>query len=371
VKILFLDQFQHPGGAQLCLRDLMQAAERRGARARLLVPGSGLPPSLASYNNGSKSMRDFAVFGIDTLRAAAAIRCEIRNHGADLVYVNGPRLLAAAQLAGSPFVFHAHSRVSGSSAQWIARRALRGRCTAIFASSRFVAEPLYGTAPLRVVYNGVADQGFAARSFSAPALTVGILGRIAPEKGHLDFVRAADRIASVFPAAKFVIHGAAIISRAGYEAEVRRAASHLNFEFHGWTDCPAPALHSIDILAVPSAPLESTTRVIPEAFSAGTPVVAYRAGGIPEIVRNGRTGVLCDPNPAALSDSILALMGCRDRLRRLAVNARIEFERQFHQDRFTAEICGSLAALFEAPSSGRGERSQRAALRATGSNARA
>src|SRR5579875_2119570 len=215
----------------------MEAAQRRGWRPRLLVPGSGLPPSLASYNNGSKSMRDRALFAVDTLRAAAAIRREIRRRGADLVYVNGPRLLAAAQLAGSPFVFHAHSRIPAGSAQWIARRALRARCAAIFASSRFVAEPLYGTAPLRVVYNGVADQGFAARSFSAPALTVGILGRIAPEKGHLDFVRAA----------KFVIHGAAIISRAGYEAEVRRAASHLNFEFHGWTDCPAPALHSIDI----------------------------------------------------------------------------------------------------------------------------
>ncbi len=371
MKILFLDQFAESGGAQLSLRAVMEAAQRRGWRPRLLVPGSGLPPSLASYNNGSKSMRDRALFAVDTLRAAAAIRREIRRRGADLVYVNGPRLLAAAQLAGSPFVFHAHSRIPAGSAQWIARRALRARCAAIFASSRFVAEPLYGAAPLQVVYNGVADQGFAARSFSAPALTIGILGRISPEKGHLDFVRAAERIASVFPAAKFVIHGAAIISRAGYEDEVRRAASHLNIEFRGWTNRAAPALHSIDILAVPSAPLESTTRVIPEAFSAGTPVVAYRAGGIPEIVRCGRTGVLCEPDPAALSDSILALMSCRDRLRRLAVNARIEFERRFHQDRFTAEICGSLAALAESQSSGRGERTQRAALQTTGSSARA
>ena len=48
----------------------------------------------------------------------------------------------------------------------------------------------------------------------------------------------------------------------------------------------------LDLLVVPSTPADSTPRVIIEAFSAGVPVVAFAAGGIPEIVRDGQTGFL-------------------------------------------------------------------------------
>jgi glycosyltransferase involved in cell wall biosynthesis len=44
------------------------------------------------------------------------------------------------------------------------------------------------------------------------------------------------------------------------------------------------ALAEIDVLLVPSAPHEATTRVILEAAMAGVPVVAFAVGGIPEVL---------------------------------------------------------------------------------------
>ena len=345
MRILFVDQFKEPGGAQLCLRDVIEEARARGWRTHLMVPGDGLPASVASYENGSKSIRDFFAFGIDTARAALAMRRAIHDRGINAVYVNGPRVLPAAAWTGSPLIFHAHSHLSANYARSLVRLALRARHASVIAASNYVAEPLRGATDIRVIYNGVADQSFFARSFSSQKLTVGIVGRVSPEKGHLDFMLAAGRIASLFPATKFLVYGAEIISRSGYEAEVRRAAAGLNVDFRGWTNDVAEALQSIDILAVPSAPIESTTRVIPEAFSAGTPVIAYAAGGIPEIVRNGHTAILSETTPEALSEKIVRVMRDRDLMRRLAVNGRIEWERRFHKTRFTNDVCDSLAKL--------------------------
>ena len=347
MRILFVDQFSEPGGAQLCLRDVVEEARARGWSTWLMVPGAGLPASLGSYENGSKSIRDVFAFGIDTALAAMAIRREIRERGIDLVYVNGPRVLPAAALTGLPVIFHAHSYLSAGYARSLVRLALHAQRASVIAASKFVADPVRGVGEIQVIYNGVADHGFFARSFSSQKLTVGIVGRISPEKGHLDFMSAARRIASVCPGTEFVVYGAAVISRSGYEAQVRRAAAGLNIEFRGWTTDVAEALRSIDILAVPSAPIESTTRVIPEALSAGTPIVVYSSGGIPEIVRSGHTGILTAANPAALSEAILCMMGDRDSMRRIAVNGRIEWERRFRKERFTGQVCDSIGKIAE------------------------
>src|SRR5262249_26824311 len=55
------------------------------------------------------------------------------------------------------------------------------------------------------------------------------------------------------------------------------------------------ALESIDVLVVPSVWPENSPLVIREAFLAGIPVIASRIGGIPEIVHDGRDGLLFGP----------------------------------------------------------------------------
>ena len=92
-----------------------------------------------------------------------------------------------------------------------------------------------------------------------------------------------------------------------YERDVRAAATGLPVEFAGWAANVYDALENIDVLLVPSAPHEATTRVILEAFAAGVPVVAFPSGGIPEILpasslahsvsRDGGHGVRAETRP--------------------------------------------------------------------------
>jgi glycosyltransferase involved in cell wall biosynthesis len=366
MRILFTDQFAEPGGAQLCLSDVMAEAQARGWSTVLLRPGEGLPASIARYASGRKSVRDALQFAADTLRAAKIIRSVAQKEQVDLVYANGPRVLPAAGLSGRPLVFHLHSALAAGYARVIARYSLRTSAR-IFAASEFVARPLLQMPcgpRVRVVYNGVADQSFRARSFSGDALTIGMLGRISREKGHLDFVRAARGLAQLFPHLQFVIYGAPLFSGDDYEAEVRRVARDLGIRFAGWTDHPSKALHEIDILAVPSAPLESTPRVVIEALSAGTPVVAYPSGGIPELIRPGHTGILTAvASPAALSQGILDLLMDRQRMRWISLNGRRDWEQRFTVARFAREICDELAVVAEASQ-------RRSALHASGAKAR-
>jgi glycosyltransferase involved in cell wall biosynthesis len=359
MNILFLDQFSDPGGAQLCLKDLMPEIIRRGWNPRLMVPGRGdlmewsnrlgiptctLP--LRPYSNGRKTALDFLRFSVDGPRIAAAVRQVIRRERVDMVYVNGPRVLPAVLGVCCPVVFHAHNYVRVRYGRKLLEWTLRASDATVIAASQYVAESYLrvpGSAKVRVVYNGIGDLQGATRTFDKRPLRVGIIGRIAPEKGHLDFMRAARQITVDGGDAEFFVYGERLFSEARYEAQVRALAANAPVIFCGWTNDVARALHDLEILAVPSGPDEAATRVIMEAFSAGTPVVAYRSGGIPELVENGRTGVLTEtPDFESLARSIQALAGDRELMKRLSEAGRNEWLRRFRVERFRATVCDLL-----------------------------
>jgi glycosyltransferase involved in cell wall biosynthesis len=350
MRILFADQYSALGGAQLCLRDLLTEVKRRGWPAEVVAPGNGplidfceanripsYPLPISSYSSGRKKIGEVLRYGLDMSRAALAIRDIVARNQPDLVYCNGPRVLPAAAAAGLPLVFHAHSLLAKNYSRWIARTCLRRNDTTVIACSRFVRAST-GKNGCATVYNGVGDQGYLARPVGRPVRRVGIIGRIAPEKGHSDFVRAAKAVD-----VRFTIFGAGLFSDPAYENAVRSAAAGTSVEFRGWTDNVPQALHEIDILAVPSAGVDATPRVILEAFSAGTPVVAYPSGGIPELIRDGETGLLtARPDQLSLIDAIRHLLANPELMAKFSANGRREWETRFRVERFQRDICDLL-----------------------------
>ena len=120
-------------------------------------------------------------------------------------------------------------------------------------------------------------------------------------------------------------------------------------EFRGWSDDVASTvLHEIDILAVPSHGNECCPRIVLEAFSAGTPVVAYPSGGIPELIRSGDTGILtATAGYEALAAAIERLMTDRDLMTRLSANGRREWETRFRIERFRNEVADIIERGYE------------------------
>jgi GT2 family glycosyltransferase/glycosyltransferase involved in cell wall biosynthesis len=83
------------------------------------------------------------------------------------------------------------------------------------------------------------------------------------------------------------------------------------------------ALATLDALVVPSIWPENSPMVIQEAFLAGTPVIASRIGGIPEIVADGENGLLFEPgNVDDLRRTIVRLVREPDLLERLCAGIR-------------------------------------------------
>jgi glycosyltransferase involved in cell wall biosynthesis len=361
MKILFVDQFSEPGGAQLALLDAIDGVIGRGWAPVVMAPGSGplltqssrrgipvvkLP--LSPMANGRKSPRDMLTFVSELPRLKIALQRAVALHGAGLVYVNGPRVLPAATDLDVPVLFHAHSYVSGVAPRWLAARAIKRAGATVIAASQFVARQFENaeSAAVRVIYNGAPNLSSEPRSFDARAgkLHIGMVGRIAREKGQLDFVRAARLMGG--DAASFTIYGDALFSQPEYTRRVRAEAADAPFAFQGWRENAASIYRELDILAVPSFDREASTRVIMEAFSAGVPVVAYASGGIPEIVKHGLTGILTERRGfESLAGSLGQLLADRSKMLALSLAGRAEWAKRFTREGFQDSICEVIASL--------------------------
>lgn len=364
MKILIADQFSELGGAQRVLLDLLPALGSQGWKCVLAVPDQGSLIARAQdlgvqceritcgpFGCGSKSFADVLRFS----RQFPELRTQFRNlldqHKPDVFYVNAPRLVPAAGSLGNqipPILFHAHNYLRRGYAQLTGRFLRRARASVV-ANCDFVLQPLrqyLAGSAVEVIHNGVPDCGPP----KPRALTgrIGMIGRICPEKGQKVFVDAARIVAPYLPHSTFVICGATQFSdptSEAYSKEVRERAAGLPIQFTGWRDDIADVLRTLDLLVVPSMPLaEATTRVIPEAFSAGVPVLASDLPGICEILKDGETGFLFPPGKAgALANRIREIMSAPPQtLAVVTAKARRQFEERFSIDVYRRRMIQSL-----------------------------
>jgi glycosyltransferase involved in cell wall biosynthesis len=359
MNILFLDQFSEVGGAQRGLLDVLRAVQERGWRARVLVPGGGpLLEQLRSrqvmveeipcgpYRSGRKSPADLLRFGFDVRRQVRIIRNLMKRSVFDLVYVNGPRVLTAAAIASrglTPVLFHLHSHIDQGHSARLARWSVRHADATVAVCGHSVARSLGPcTAPgkLQVIANGTAELAFRERAFGGRGWCIGMVGRISPEKGQIEFLQAVSLLRPEFPKARFVICGSSMFGAEKYFENVRTAARGLRVEFLEWREDVASVFSELDLLVAPSKQ-EGMGRVLVEAFSAGVLVVAFPVGGIPEVVTDGETGFLApQASPQALAAKIREIIGGDPgRLRTVAANARRAWERCYtlaaYQNRIT------------------------------------
>jgi len=204
-----------------------------------------------------------------------------------------------------------------------------------------------GDRGIRVVYNGVRQISLPDRP-QAAEFRIGAIGRISPEKGQAEFLRAARIVYNAAPQCRFLICGAPLFSDPAamrYCASLEVLAEGLPVEFAGWTDDVEGVLATLDLLVVPSAAIDATPRVILEAFAAGVPVVAFASGGIPEIVEQAVTGLLVEErSPKALACAIRDLLRQPDRLRKAAENARAKARTEFSLERYRAQMIEAIEA---------------------------
>ncbi|MBI3568261.1 MAG: glycosyltransferase [Gemmatimonadetes bacterium] len=351
-RVLFVDHAGVLGGAELSLLDVAAAL---GARARVVLLADGPFRDLLE--------RRGVPVAVEPMGALAGVRKATRlpAPGALLDAVRVLRRLAAR--AGDVDVLCANSQkafVVAALAAWRAGRPLawmlrdilapphfsgpnvraavllaNTRSARVIANSRATADAFIAAggraALVRVVHNGIDAAPFDAvsddaalaqrRALGVPdgAFTVAMLGRFHPWKGQQVLLDALARL----PGVHAIVAGAPLFGEDAFARELESQAVRLGVRdrvhFTGFRDDAPVLLRAADAVVHASVYPEPFGRVIVEGMLARRPVIASNAGGVPEIVEDGVTGLLVPPGDvAALAAAIASLRDDRPRAAAIA-----------------------------------------------------
>jgi len=162
---------------------------------------------------------------------------------------------------------------------------------------------------LNKFFNVSVDPSEMKRNLGIPdnAFVVGTAGRLTPVKGHRYLIKAAKEIVAIKPDINFLFLGEGEL-----QEELEKMASELNIRenivFLGWRPDVAEVMSMFDIFALPSLN-EGMGRVLVEAMALAKPIVASNIGGIPNLIMQGKNGLLVPVADAkALASGIEFLM---------------------------------------------------------------
>lgn len=157
---------------------------------------------------------------------------------------------------------------------------------------------------------------------------IGIVARLSSEKGHTHFLAAARKIADKFPDARFLIIGDGSL-RENLEELSSNLALDQQVQFLGFRS-DMPELYQVMDILVSSSLREGIPMNLLEAMAEQKAVIATKVGGVPQIIKNGISGILIDPeNVDMLAEAILDLLKNDEKRFALGKAARLEVEAHF------------------------------------------
>jgi glycosyltransferase involved in cell wall biosynthesis len=152
------------------------------------------------------------------------------------------------------------------------------------------------------------------------SLIIGYVGWLIPIKGVTYLVSAMAKVLEKHPESMLVLVGKGD-EKGEEEVKLSKQVENLgivdNVRFLGWRQDVNEIMGCFDIFVLPSLN-EGMGRVLVEAMSACLPIVASRVGGIPDLVKDGKNGLLVPPADAsALEKAISALLVDKKKRKRM------------------------------------------------------
>lgn len=378
-------------GSDLQLVETAAGCVDAGADVVVVLPGDG-PLAARMRSVGARvetldvpvlrkshlTPRGTVALGVRMLRALGPTVRLIRRVRPDSMLVNTltiPTWLAAARLAGVAPVCHVHE--AEADVPWAVRVGLAAPlllARTVIANSAAARDVVVSAVPMlrrrtRVIYNGVpgpahmvdevgnrvlgparddAVPGGAVplptaagdTDAGAPAHVV-LVGRLSPRKGTDVALEAVALLRRAGRDVRLTLCGSAFAGYEWFERQLRGRAGDTDLvgavRFVGYAD-PWEWFARSDVVVVPSL-VEPFGNVAVQALLAGRPVVASRAQGLAEIVRDGETGLLVPPgDAAALAEAVATLLDDRARASALAEAGRWDAAERFGVQRYRAQM---------------------------------
>ncbi len=356
--IVFIDQSGELGGAELSLLDILATGVGK-ARVILFSDGPlrerleavGVPVSILKGGGVSSIRRRSGLLSaVKSIPALGSLifRVAAQSKDKEVFYANTQKAFVVAALASAlarrPVIWHLHDILSSDhfsrQMRQITVRLANARASCVIVNSRASGEAFRragGRTKTRVIYNGIDRTPFesidaaAAQTRLRAELGVpagpllGNVGRLCAWKGQHVLIEALKEL----PTCHAVLVGSALFGEAQYEAELRRLVSQARIghrvHFLGFRDDVAAIMRGVDVIVHTSIAPEPFGRVVVEGMLAGKPVIATRAGGVAEVVKDGVTGLLVTPGDAsALNAAVRQLIANPELARNLGAQAKVE-----------------------------------------------
>jgi glycosyltransferase involved in cell wall biosynthesis len=329
--------------------------KRRGHQVLTVCPpGSWLTGRLREMD---LPVVEVAMHGLNAPSAVFKLRNLVCEHRTDIIHTHLTRAAYIGHLAGRmahvPVISTVHVFQRNP-----AYRYLPNRDRSVVAVSDYLRQNLIATGVpverVQTIYNGT-DFAFDEQSLPASdnavraelglpadATLIGMFGQINAFKGSSLLVEAARAILKRFPGAYFVFVGAA---KPAFQQELIQLAQthgvldHLRFT--GVRSDVQRIMAAMDVITLPSR-YEMCSMAIIEAMAVGKPVVATRAGGNPELVQDGETGLLIERTTEALANALISMLEDAQARKRMG-----EAAQRVAKTRFSASVMVSqIEALY-------------------------
>jgi glycosyltransferase involved in cell wall biosynthesis len=314
---------------------LSRALQERGWRSVFVLP-KAVSPEILPHFEGCGAIFEIAP-ELNGGKGFWSLHRRLRKHAPDVVHFHFYTFFSlypiVASLSGARLiVFSQHSRLSETASRtrglkgflWdlCVLRPTRTRILTVAAHLKSTLVDAYrlNRAAIQVLYNGVnlhrflpakrEDASDLRREFGIGASSPVVLAAayLVPGKGIRDLISAAPAVVRDQESTIFVVVGD------GPELEpLRQLARELGvaeaFRFPGLRSDVNRFMALADVVVVPSVYRDSAPLGAVEAMAAARPVVATRVGGLPELVADGVTGILVDPQaPQQLASALLRLL---------------------------------------------------------------
>ena len=313
-RVLHVINGEHYSGAERVQDLLAQRLPRLGYAVGLACVKPDQFPEMRESRQAP--LYEVPMRGKFDLRPVGRLVRIIREEGYDLLHAHTPRtaLLAgiASLVTGVPMVYHVHSPTSRDSTHrwrnWT--NALVERVALIWASAviavsgslgRHIRKQGLSDRTVTVVPNGVPCRCVrGARRADQQKWTLGTVALFRPRKGTEVLLEALARLRAQGLPVRLLAVGS--FETPEYERQIKQQAKTLGLEdvieWTGFTRDVDRELVRMDLFVLPSLFGEGLPMVVLEAMSAGVPVVATRVEGIPEVIRDGRDGLIATPGDA-------------------------------------------------------------------------
>ncbi|MFN0189153.1 MAG: glycosyltransferase family 4 protein [Bacteroidia bacterium] len=326
-----------------------QAAYLVGALKEMKVEVTVLTPNHSELSKRLQkdgiNVINFESRGVLDLSLARKIEKVCRKHRFDLIHTHDSHAHSAAVLSAAVF--------SNITPIIVSRRVDFAVSSNLFSKWKYnhasikkiicVSEMILKiTAPsikdkkkLAVVHSGIntSNYNFSLDSnllknelnLSQDALLVGNLSALADHKDFPTFLAVAKEVISANPKVHFIIAGSGD-EKSGIEKFIEENNLTSRIHLLGFRKDVEKVMKSLDVFLITSK-TEGLGTIVLEAFAAEIPVVATRAGGIPELVSDGITGLLVEVgNVDGCTLAVQKILSDRELKTKLVSNAKIKVQ---------------------------------------------